>query len=68
MFLVLFWFPFALCRPILLHLSVSSQAKEQVLTEQERVAQSMHVAEGLQNDRETSFLQAIERIVNKGHL
>lgn len=68
MLLVLFWLRFPLHRPAKLPLSVSSRAKEQILTVQEHVAQSVRVAAGLQNDRETSFLQAIERIVNKGHL
>lgn len=38
--------------------------KEHVLTAQELVAQSMHVAEDLQNDRGTSFLQADGKSVN----
>lgn len=68
MFLVLFWLRFPLHRPIKLPLSVSLGAKEQVLTVQEHVVQSVRVAEGSQNDRETGFLQAIERVVNSGQL
>ena len=67
MLFILLWFGFALRRPVISSLNISSKANEHVLTVQEPVARSRRVAEDLQSVRGTNFLRAVKRSVNKEH-